>query len=106
MRHLSKAATLTVLAVCTVAPLSGCVTRSKYNSMLQQQEALETALRSEISADQVKIEQLENGIRVSMSDELLYQSGSVELHPKGRAALDKVAGQLANMAAQGNEIDV
>ena len=99
--------TLQVLAVCAVPLLSSClVTQSKYNSMLQQQQALEASLRREISADQVKIEQLENGIRVRMSDDLLYRSGAVELHPGGRAALDKVSGQLANMASQGNQIDV
>jgi chemotaxis protein MotB len=84
----------------------GCVAQSKYNSMLQQQESLEASLSAEILADQVKIEQLENGIRVRMSDNLLYRSGAVELHPRGRAALDKVAGQLSNMATQGNQIDV
>jgi chemotaxis protein MotB len=94
------------LALCAAFLLSGCVTQAHYNAMLQQQQTLEASLRSEISADQVKIEQLENGIRVRMSNELLYQSGAVELHPKGRAALDKIAGQLANMAAQGNQVDV
>ena len=82
------------------------MTKSAYNSMLQQQQTLEASLRSEIAANQVKIEQLENGIRVRMSNDLLYRSGSVELHPNGRAALDKVAGQLATMASQGNQIDV
>jgi chemotaxis protein MotB len=86
--------------------LAGCVMQSKYNSMLQQQESLETSLRAEINADQVKIEQLENGIRVRMSDALLYRSGGVELHPNGRAALDKVMSQLTNVTAQGNQIDV
>ena len=106
MQWLGVRRTAQALAVCTLPLLSGCVMKSTYNSMLQQQEALEASLRSEISADQVKIEQLENGIRVRMSDDLLYRSGSVELHPKGRAALDKVASQLANMASQGNDIDV
>jgi chemotaxis protein MotB len=107
MRRTLMVVSLPVLVVCTTALLSGClVTQSKYNSMLQQQEALEASLRSEINADQVKIEQLENGIRVRMSDALLYRSGSIDLHPNGRAALDKVTGQLANMAAQGNQIDV
>jgi chemotaxis protein MotB len=86
--------------------LGGCVMQSTYNSMLQQQESLEASLRAEINADQVKIEQLENGIRVTMSDQLLYRSGAVELHPNGEAALNKVMGQLTNMAAQGNQIDV
>jgi len=95
-----------VLAVFVAAALNGCVTQQKYNSMLQQQQALEASLRSEIASDQVKIEQLQNGIRVTMADALLYRSGSTELHPNGRAALDKVTGQLSNMASQGNRIDV
>ena len=99
--------TVAAVAVCVVPLLSGClVTQSKYNSMLQQQQAIESSLRSEIAADQVKIVQLENGIRVTMSDGLLYRSGAVELHPSGRAALDKVSSQLASMASQGNQIDV
>jgi chemotaxis protein MotB len=85
--------------------------------MLTQQQALEEALRqqmatlqaslqAEINADQVKIQQLENGIRVSMSSDLLYPSGAVTISHQGRSALAKVAGQLTSMAAQGYEIDV
>lgn len=106
MGHLSITRTSTLLTTCAVLLLSGCVTKSKYNTMLQQQQTLENSLRTEIAADQVKIEQLENGIRVRMANELLYRSGAVELHPSGRAALDKVAPQLASMAAEGNRIDV
>lgn len=94
------------VALCTVLALGGCVTRSKYNKMLQQQQAIEASLRAEISADQVKIEQLENGIRVSMSNELLFDSGSAELHAAGRAALDKAAPHLVTMVSQGNQVDV
>lgn len=101
-----RSSTVVSVALWAIIAAGGCVTKSKYNTMLQQQETLESVLRKEISADQVKIEQLENGIRVRMSNELLYRSGAVELHPDGRTALDKVAGQLASMAAQGNRIDV
>lgn len=83
--------------------LAGCVFQSTYNNMLQQQQAIESALRSEIAADQVQIEQLKDGIKVSMSSDLLYREGSVELSPGGRAALEKVAPQLA---AQGLQVDV
>jgi chemotaxis protein MotB len=106
MRGKRIKASVCALAFSGMPLLGGCVMQSTYNTMLQQQEAIEASLRSEIAADQVKIEQLENGIRVTMSDQLLYRSGAVELHPSGRAALDKVSGQLANMAAQGNRIDV
>jgi chemotaxis protein MotB len=93
-------------ALLAVITLGGCVTQGTYNNMLQQQQAIEAALRTEISNDQVKIEQLENGIRVSMSNDLLFNSGSSELHPNGVAALDKVAPQLVGMASQGNQVDV
>jgi chemotaxis protein MotB len=94
---------LLVLGACT---LGGCVSASKYNSMLAQQQALESALHAEIGADQVEIQQLENGIRVRMSSDLLYREGSIELTPAGVKALDKVAPQLANSAAQSFQIDI
>lgn len=78
--------------------LTGCVFQSTYNNMLQQQQAIEAALRSEIAADQVKIEQLENGIRVRMSNDLLFHEGGVELSPGGRSALDRVIPQLDTSA--------
>jgi len=83
--------------------LGGCVMQSTYNNMLQQQQTLEASLRAEISADQVEIQQLKDGIRVRMSSQLLYPEGSVELSAAGRAALDKVAPQ---MAADTYQIDV
>lgn len=86
--------------------LGGCVMASTYNDMLAQQKAIESALREEISADQVEIRQLQDGIRVRMSSDLLYSSGSTELTPKGRAALDKVAPQLAQSAAQNFQVDI
>lgn len=92
-----------VSVLFAVLLLGGCVFQSTYNNMLQQQQAIEASLRSEISADQVQIEQLKDGIRVSMSSGLLYREGSVELSPSGRAALEKVAPQLA---AQGLQVDV
>src|SRR5262245_39526121 len=83
--------------------LAGCVMQSTYNTMLAQQQSIETALRSEISADQVEIEQLKDGIRVNMSGALLYGEGAVDLTPKGIAALNKVAPQFAS---ETYEIDV
>lgn len=98
---------LATSATCGLAAallLGGCVVReSTYNNMLQQQQTLEASLRSEIGADQVQIEQLKDGIRVRMSSALLYPEGAVALSATGRAALDKVAPQ---MAADTYEIDV
>jgi chemotaxis protein MotB len=97
---------LHALVIAAAWTLGGCVSASRYNSMLAQQHALESSLRAEIGADQVEIQQLENGIRVRMSSDLLYQEGSIELTPAGRNALDKVAPQLANSAAQSFQVDI
>jgi chemotaxis protein MotB len=103
MRRRGIRTTLRVWILGAATLVGGCVMQSTYNSMLQQQQAIESSLRSEISADQVQIEQLKDGIRVRMSGVLLYREGSVELTPKGRAALDKVAPQFV---AETYEIDV
>lgn len=83
--------------------LGGCVMQSTYNTMLAQQQSIESALRSEINAQQVEIEQLKDGIHVNMSGALLYREGAVELSPAGIAALNKVAPQFAS---ETYEIDV
>ncbi len=80
----------TTAAMAAALLISGCVFQSTYNNMLAQQQQIEAALRSEISADQVEIEQLKDGIRVRVSGDMLYRSGSVQLSPAGVAALDKV----------------
>ena len=49
---------------------------------------------------QVKIEQLEQGIRVRMSSDLLFHEGGVEISPNGRAALDKIAPTLSSRTYQ------
>jgi chemotaxis protein MotB len=97
---------LRAMALIAAFPLGGCVSMGQYNSMLAQQQALESSLRSELNADQVEIQQIENGIRVRMSSDLLYRSGSVELTQQGLAALDKAAPTLANSAAESFQVDV
>jgi chemotaxis protein MotB len=52
-------------------------------------------LESEVTAGQIQIEQLAEGIRVNLSQEILFRSGAVELETHGVGVLRKVAGQLA-----------
>ncbi len=59
-------------------------------------EGLMSDLRSELASGQVQIEQLRDGIRVNVSDEILFSSGSAELNDQGGEVLRKVAGQLAS----------
>jgi len=54
-------------------------------------------LESEVSSGQIEIEQLREGIRVSVSDDIIFASGSAELDPLGRQVLDKVSRQLLDL---------
>lgn len=51
-------------------------------------------LESEVSSGQIEIEQLREGVRVSVSDDIIFASGSAELDPLGRKVLEKVSQQL------------
>ena len=51
-------------------------------------------LQSEVEAGQIQVQQLRDGIRLNVSDELLFPSGSARLNAAGRTLLEKVAGQI------------
>ena len=53
-------------------------------------------LQSELDSGKVQIEQLANGIRLSVADEILFASGSAELDEQGREILGKVAAQVTS----------
>lgn len=57
-------------------------------------EALVSDLEQEIAAGQIQIDQLREGLRLNVSDEILFPSGSAELTAQGEQVLEKVAEQL------------
>jgi len=59
-------------------------------------QGLVSDLESEVAAGQIEIERLREGIRLNVSDEILFAPGSSDLGAEGRTILGKVAGQLAN----------
>jgi len=67
-------------------------------------------LESELAAGQIQIEQLKEGLRVNVADDVLFGSGSAKLDSVGREVLVKVANQLAkldhNIEVQGHTDDV
>lgn len=54
-------------------------------------------LEAEVSAGQIKIEQLREGLRMNLSQDLLFPSGSADLDPGGVRVLEKVAKQLRGL---------
>ena len=66
-------------------------------SMQSTYDELVTDLESELSAGQIEIERLREGLRLNVSDDVLFASGSAELDRIGRDVLIKVAGRLKEL---------
>jgi chemotaxis protein MotB len=73
-------------------------------------EGLVADLESEVSAGQIQIEQLREGLRLNLSQEILFPSGAVDLNPRGADVLRKVAARLHRtdhrVEVQGHSDDV
>jgi chemotaxis protein MotB len=66
-------------------------------SMQNTYDELVTDLESEVSSGQIEIERLRDGLRLHVSDDVLFASGSAELDQIGRDVLVKVAGRLTEL---------
>lgn len=63
-------------------------------------EQLVKDLESEVSAGQIQIEQLREGLRLNLSQDILFRSGAVTLEPYGIEVLRKVSNQLKRFPQQ------
>ena len=66
------------------------------NSLKGTYDQLVDDLKAELDSGKVRIEQLENGIRLSVDDDVLFPSGSAELDSNGESVIKKVAAQVAD----------
>ena len=98
------------LVVAAAVLAAGCVSQQKYNTEVAQVgtlsgqnaslTALNTKLSSQLSADEAQITQLQNQLKVTMVNEVLFSEGGWTLNAKGEAALAKIAPTLANLPGQ------
>jgi chemotaxis protein MotB len=84
--------------------MGGCVTQKTYDRDMGLERQINQQLESEVSSDQVQIQQLQDRLRVTMLDEVLYPSGRAELTKQGKAILDKLVPSL--QAATDHRIEV
>jgi len=92
-----------ILVLCAAVLAAGCVSEKKYNAEVAtatNYQALNTKLSSELSSDQAQITQMENQLKVTMVNEVLFPEGGWTLSPKGEQALGKIAPTLANLPGQ------
>jgi len=68
-------------------------------AMADTYSGLVSELQAEVATGQVEIQQIRDGVRLNVSDELLFESGSVDLGESGRSLLARVAEQIRNEEA-------
>jgi chemotaxis protein MotB len=73
-------------------------------------QGLVSDLEAEVAAGQIEIEQLREGLRLNLSEDVLFPSGSAEINPQGREVLGKVAERVKSVphrvVVQGHTDDV
>jgi chemotaxis protein MotB len=69
----------------------------KLSQMQGTYDALVKQLKNELASGQVQIEQLKEGLRVNLAQEILFPTGSAELDAKGRDVLRRVSAELAKV---------
>jgi chemotaxis protein MotB len=72
----------------------------KLSKLSGSYEELVKDLESEVSAGQIPITQLREGLRLNLSQDILFRSGSASLEPYGVELLMKVSNQLAKYPQQ------
>lgn len=96
-----------VVLIAMLVLISGCVTQAAYNKVESQNQAyqeLNQALRAELNSDQVEIQQLQNRLKVTMLNEILFPEGGWELDQKGRETLNKIVPTLKSLTNQRIEV--
>jgi chemotaxis protein MotB len=91
------------LVLCAAVLAAGCVTKQTYNTEVQKADtysALNMQLSGELSSDQAQITQLQNQLKVTLVNEVLFAEGGWTLNAKGEAALAKIAPTLAGLQGQ------
>jgi chemotaxis protein MotB len=87
-------ATMTFTAMLVLA---GCVTQRKYDALEARYQELNRTMSAEIAADQARITRLQDAIKITVNDELLFPSGDWDMPVPAQQTIGKIAPILAPM---------
>ena len=85
-------ATMTFTAMLLI---SGCVPQQKYNALDAQYQELNRTMSAQVTANQMQITRLQNAIKVTVNDELLFPSGGWQMSSEAQQTISKIAAILA-----------
>jgi len=105
---------LRVLAVCALPWTAACVSDSTYKQEVQKAdtlsaqnanyEKLNTQLQAEVKSDQVQIQKLQDQLKITIVNEILFPEGGYEIDKKGEETLDKIVPTLKTLQNQKIEV--
>lgn len=85
--------------------MSGCVTQKTYNRDVGLERQINQQLLTEVNADEVKIVQLEDRLRITVKDQIFFPEGIAEVSAQGKAILDKLVPSLQSATNHRIEIE-
>jgi chemotaxis protein MotB len=85
------------MTVTAMLVLAGCVTQQKYDALDARYRQLNQTMSAEIAADQARITRLQNAIKITVNDELLFPSGDWDMPAQAQQTIGKIAPILAPM---------
>jgi chemotaxis protein MotB len=92
-----KFAQRATMAFTVMLLLAGCVSQQKYDALQSRYDQLNQTMSSEISSNQMHIERLQNAIKVTVNDQLLFPSGDWQMPVTAQQTIAKMVPILAPM---------
>jgi chemotaxis protein MotB len=87
-----QCATMTFTAMLVLA---GCVSQQKYDTLDAQYRQLNQTMSTEIAGKQMHVTRLQDAIKVTINDELLFPSGGWEMPVDAQRTISKIVPTLA-----------
>jgi chemotaxis protein MotB len=66
----------------------------------ETKQKIESSMKEQIEAQEIKIEEIEGKLKVTFVDKILFDTGSVEINPRGKEVLLTIAGSLKENESQ------
>ncbi len=102
LRHRELAAQLDHISTQTATLQTDLVERE---SLLSVQQKIEQRLREQIEAQEIKIEEIEGKLKMTLVDTILFATGRAELNAKGKKTLRQVAASLRENPEQSIQVE-
>jgi chemotaxis protein MotB len=75
--------------------LAGCVSQQKYDALDTEYQQLNQTMSAEVAANQMQITRLQNAIKVTVNNELLFPSGDWQMSAEAQRTISKIVPILA-----------